>query len=475
LPPFVGVLPYGVAVIKDEGALPRVLVDPPWLRAPDESGPAEHAPVVLAGLTPPPDRRFVWAPGEREAWANVRVHLTPNEGRWKDAVKDYVAGKLTYPPSQAAMFACAPEGLVHPLLPGWHPDVTWDFAHSLQPIVARFAMDVRDNVLPLAKRNPYGTGEALLPFLDADVARMMADWLYRLKSAQDVTRRWFGRHGAAAVARRNAETALRLIASAAGRDTVADRLVPGFGLETDGGLVLDYGPRRFTVAFDEQLKPYVTDEDGKRRKDLPKPGAKDDPELAPAARQRFAALRKDVRTVASDQLRRLESAMVSGRRWTPAEFGDFFTGHPLMWHIARRLVWVSEDDAGRTAFRIAEDRTLADAEDDTFALPENARVGIAHPVLLGDAVKAWSELFADYEITQPFPQLGRPVHALTDRERAGGRLARFEGATVPIGAVLGLTRYGWERCGDGRRFGELDAVTASEVLADLTRLTASAP
>ncbi|MGH3379684.1 MAG: DUF4132 domain-containing protein, partial [Actinoallomurus sp.] len=315
-------------------------------------------------------------------------------------------------------------------------------------------------------------------------------------------------------------------------EQLADRLVPGFGLETDGGLVLDYGPRRFAVAFDEQLKPYVTDEDGKRRKDLPKPGAKDDPELAPAARQRFAALKKDVRTVASDQLRRLESAMVSGRRWTPAEFGDFFTGHPLMWHIARRLVWVSEDDAGRTAFRIAEDRTLADAEDDAFALVSTARVGIAHPVLLGDAVKEWSELFADYEIIQPFPQLGRPVHALTDRERAGGRLARFEGATVPIGALLGLTRYGWdrgepqdngtehwitrtvdggcvvvgldpgiqvgypdlnpeqrleqvwigsgpgygwERRGDGRRFGELDAVTASEVLADLTRLTASGP
>jgi hypothetical protein len=199
-----------------------------------------------------------------------------------------------------------------------------------------------------------------------------------------------------------------------------------------------------------------------------------------------------------------------------------------MWHIARRLVWVSEDEAAIAAFRIAEDRTLADAADDAFALPEGARVGVAHPVRMGEAVKAWSELFADYEILQPFPQLGRPVHALTDEEGASGRLTRFEGASVSVGALLGLTRRGWERGapqdnglehwiarpldggyvvvdldpgiqpgypdphseqrldqvrlarpGSGHqgtgRFGDLDAVTASEILADLTRLTGSAP
>ncbi|MEV5827403.1 hypothetical protein AB0L25_17665 [Spirillospora sp. NPDC052242] len=37
----------------------------------------------------------------------------------------------------------------------------------------------------------------------------------------------------------------------------ADRLVPDFGLSADGSMVLDYGPRRFTVGFDEQLRPYV--------------------------------------------------------------------------------------------------------------------------------------------------------------------------------------------------------------------------
>ncbi|MCQ0018518.1 DUF4132 domain-containing protein [Actinomadura madurae] len=60
-------------------------------------------------------------------------------------------------------------------------------------------------------------------------------------------------------------------------------------------MTLDYGGRRFVVGFDEQLKPFVTDEDGKPRKSLPKPGVRDDETLAPAAYKRFADLKKEAR------------------------------------------------------------------------------------------------------------------------------------------------------------------------------------
>ncbi|MGW2314689.1 DUF4132 domain-containing protein, partial [Actinomadura luteofluorescens] len=216
-------------------------------------------------------------------------------------------------------------------------------------------------------------------------------------------------------------------------------LVPDFGLDADGTLTLDYGPRRFVVSFDEQLRPQVADEGGTRRKALPKPGAKDDPDLAPAAHRRFAELRKDVRAVASAEVARLESAMVSGRAWTRDEFGAFLVAHPLMWHLARRLVWL----AGDRAFRLAEDRTFADLDDEAVEPAASADVRIAHPLLLGDSLAAWSQVFADYEILQPFPQLGRPVHTLADG--AGGGLERFEGLTVPTGRFLGLTRTAWKR------------------------------
>jgi hypothetical protein len=315
-------------------------------------------------------------------------------------------------------------------------------------------------------------------------------------------------------------------------ERLADRLVPDLGLSQDGSLVLDYGPRRFVVGFDERLRPFVSDEDGTPRKALPKPGTKDDEELATAAYQRFAGLKKDVRTLAADQITRLERAMVSGRTWTGAEFTEFLVGHPLLVHLVRRLVWVvpAESGAVTASFRVAEDRSLSTVDDDVYVLPEDAVVAVAHPLRLGESVEAWSEVFADYEILQPFPQLGRPVHVLTDTERAGTRLSRFEGVVLPTTRVLLLVRLGWERAaamdggvepglykrmpgglhamveldpglvvgdldalGDqtvhrvfvnrdtaGHRwyadpgdtaFGALDAVSASELLADLTELT----
>jgi hypothetical protein len=308
-------------------------------------------------------------------------------------------------------------------------------------------------------------------------------------------------------------------------EQLADRLVPALGLDDAATAVIDYGTRTFVVGFDEQLKPYVTDQDGKPRKALPKPGAKDDPELAAAEYQRFSVLKKDVRTVAADQIGRLEAAMVRGRRWPAAEFEQLLAGHPLLWHIVRRLVWRTA--AGET-FRCAEDRTYATVEDAGYPLPADAEVGVAHPLELGAELAAWSEVFADYEILQPFPQLGRPVAELDDAEKAATSLNRFKGVKVPVGRLLGLTKHGWvrgepqdagiecwitrptpggaavvvdldpgiavgdvnwepeqeladiwldgaggghwRRSGGGRRFGELDPVTASELLAELAGL-----
>jgi hypothetical protein len=312
-------------------------------------------------------------------------------------------------------------------------------------------------------------------------------------------------------------------------EELADRLVPELGLDADGSLTLDYGPRQFVVGFDEQLKPYVADAGGARRKDLPKPGARDDATLAPEAYQRFAGLKKDVRTIAADQIRRLERAMVTQRRWSGAAFGELFVRHPLLWHIVRRLVWAVFDADGAVtgALRVAEDRGYATVDDDAMTVADDALVGIAHPLHLGDSIGQWAELFADYEILQPFPQLGRDVHALTDEERPATTRARLAGRVVPSTTVLGLEKHGWRRgepqdgggqgwmyrdlpgigsvvldldpgfiigdltyfdeqkvesvwlCshagggwgGSGElRFGQLDAVTASEILRDLTTL-----
>jgi hypothetical protein len=140
-------------------------------------------------------------------------------------------------------------------------------------------------------------------------------------------------------------------------------------------------------------------------------------------------------------------------------------------------------------------------------------------------------VLADYRILQPFAQLGRQPHVLTDDESASLVLKRFADIEMPAGRVLGLTRRGWRRgepWGDGYEmhierplpdgravianirpgiavgfvseaedqcfgdiwvsrdgeadyrpvpewsdpFGTLDPVTASEILRDLTEVTA---
>ncbi|GAA2432763.1 hypothetical protein GCM10010191_53480 [Actinomadura vinacea] len=249
-----------------------------------------------------------------------------------------------------------------------------------------------------------------------------------------------------------AEARERMSAVAAERrltsEQLADRLVPDLGLESDGGLTLDYGPRRFVVGFDEQLVPFVTDEMGRPRKSLPKPGARDDPRLAPDAYRRFSELKKLARKAAAEQIGRLEAAMLAQRRWQREEFLSRLVEQPFMWHLARRLVWSSEhEDGTRTFFRLAEDRTCADVNDEAF--PLSAQVGIAHPLHLHDTLEMWSDVFADYEIVQPFAQLGRPVRVLTGDEAASGRLKRFDGDNVPVDRLLALERAGWDRHAPG--------------------------
>lgn len=103
-----------------------------------------------------------------------------------------------------------------------------------------------------------------------------------------------------------------------------DRLAPDLGLDDNGSLLLDFGSRQFTVSFDETLKPFVRDVSGSRLKDLPKPNKSDDESQANDAVNRYKLLKKDARTVAAQQVARLESAMCLRRRWSPENFQLFW-------------------------------------------------------------------------------------------------------------------------------------------------------
>ena len=232
-------------------------------------------------------------------------------------------------------------------------------------------------------------------------------------------------------------------------EELEDRLAPDLGLNEDGKLTLDFGPRRFIVSFDEALKPYVRDENGSRLKDLPKPNKSDDNALAAEAVNRYKALKKDARTIAAQQIARMESAMCQRRRWTPENFRLFLVNHPLVRHLTRRLVWgvYGEDNRLQACFRVAEDNSYSNADDDLFPLPDgDIRIGLPHLLeMTPQDAAAFGQLFADYELLPPFRQLDRNCYTLTPAELAATELTRWAGRKCPSGRVIGLANKGWLR------------------------------
>lgn len=233
-----------------------------------------------------------------------------------------------------------------------------------------------------------------------------------------------------------------------GVDELADRLVPTLGLDDDGARVLDFGPRSFRVGFDEHLRPFVRDAEGARLADLPKPGKSDDEAKATAASAQWKSLKKAAKATAGQQVERLQDAMIAQRRWEPATFATYLAGHPLVAHLVRRLVFGVYDGAGGlvASFRVAEDGTYAGPDDETLTLPDGARIGVLHPLEISvAAVATWGERLSEYEILQPFPQLGRDV----PRSITRADVERF--TPVDTLKLLGLERRGWRRgpVGDG--------------------------
>ncbi|EFH7026799.1 DUF4132 domain-containing protein [Escherichia coli] len=228
-----------------------------------------------------------------------------------------------------------------------------------------------------------------------------------------------------------------------------DRLAPDLGLDDNGSLLLDFGPRQFTVSFDETLKPFVRDVSGSRLKDLPKPNKSDDESQANDAVNRYKLLKKDARTVAAQQVARLESAMCLRRRWSPENFQLFLVEHPLARHLTRRLIWgiYSADNQLLACFRVAEDNSYSTADDDLFTLPEgDISIGIPHVLEISPTdAAAFGQLFADYELLPPFRQLDRNSYALTEVERNASELTRWAGRKCPSGRVMGLANKGWLR------------------------------
>jgi len=251
-------------------------------------------------------------------------------------------------------------------------------------------------------------------------------------------------------------------------ETLEDLLVPELGLE-EGAVTLDLGARTLTVRLGDHLEPVLVDEEGTTVASFPRKTKKDDAAKYDAAKAKLAALEEASESVGKGQILRLERALRDQRSWSVAELRQNVLPQPLVRHLARRLVW--QVVGTPILFRVAEDLTLADANDDPIGYPaDDARVVLAHPLVAPDVSKfeGWLE---DYEVIQPFAQVGRELFVLDD---AAARASTFEGAsgrTASYLAVLGLTLgLGWKPVAPGNH--GIDAITRELVATDGTPLIA---
>jgi Domain of unknown function (DUF4132) len=240
-------------------------------------------------------------------------------------------------------------------------------------------------------------------------------------------------------------------------EQLADRIVPNYDLDDRGQYIFDFGPRRFQLLIDGNLNPIVQDAQGKQMNNLPRRNKKDNSEQADRAIADWKVMKKQIGDALKVHSLRLEAAMVQCRTWQWREFESLLIQHPLMTHLAQRLVWATYDGRKasampnrgslQTTFRVTEDWTCTDRDEHHYSPDSNATIGIVHPLWLDDATKfMWIEVLGENHIIQPFVQLSREVYALTAEEETQKEIKRFKDIPTPGNFLIKMMKnLGWFR------------------------------
>lgn len=231
------------------------------------------------------------------------------------------------------------------------------------------------------------------------------------------------------------------------RDQLEDRIIPDCDLDAQGNRVFNYGSRHFHFVFSDDLQPKLRDEKGKILKTLPRTNDKDDPEKVVIATAEWQQFKQEVNDVVKIQPARLELSMRFDRRWSFHDFTTLLMKHPLMRYFFQRLLWTSYDSHGKLLehFRITEDFTYSNVDDNLYQLTDDMQIGLLHPARISPAIRSqWNELLVDYEITQPFAQVNRSAYYLDSDELKMFEITKFRAKMALITTLSGLLRkMGW--------------------------------
>ena len=240
-----------------------------------------------------------------------------------------------------------------------------------------------------------------------------------------------------------------------------DELTPDFGLGQ--GLTVTVGPQSYRVELQGDLSLRVINDKNKASKTIP---AVKDEALKPeweAATAQLKTLATSLKTVVKQQAPRMLAALVSGKRWPLDRWQRLFVAHPLLRIVGRSLIWRAEDAPGlaRTSFRLAEDFSLVDVEEETVTLPAGCSISLWHPATAQPGEReAWQTYMADYELEALVDQLGAcaeqpapgqfkngmllpPAPITLAQEQLGGLLKKFGYRPGPVGDGPSINEHVW--------------------------------
>lgn len=226
-----------------------------------------------------------------------------------------------------------------------------------------------------------------------------------------------------------------------------DSMVPECGFDARGKRDFQYSEsRRFTLELDSELGPHFYDYQKESYiKSLPRKGKDDDPRQVELAKESYRHDKKLLAKVVKAQRSRFMARMINRSEWPEEHWVRYVLHHPLMTIFAQRLLWSGElegasGDTTRGIFRVTEDLSLANMEDDEVKLVEGGRVCLMHPAQLTESERLqWAEVLADYEIVQPFDQLS---HDVTEAKFMLAYVSE-DGMTISKNAVTGsVPQYG---------------------------------
>lgn len=242
-------------------------------------------------------------------------------------------------------------------------------------------------------------------------------------------------------------------------DELIDKIIPDLDFDKKGMRELHYGGeanRVFKLQIKNDLTIEVTDSNDKVLKSLPAPNSKDDKAISDASKKELTLIKKNIKMISSNQMRRLNKVLLNGRKWSYKTFNELFVDNPIMNIFALKLIWGVYDENNNLieSFRYMEDGSFNTFNEEEYifedSLKNKKNITLVHPIELDDEkLSKWRNQLSDYEILQPINQLDLLFEEVKEEHIKNNKIISFEDKEITAGEIMSMAnKMSFERSRD---------------------------